>query len=141
MKITNGKIIVLIGIIHTIFTPFVYAEQFKYFTHQLFFKINNGFMESSVDYKALAAFWCLYFGLILFPLGILLDSVEKKNMQVPVLFIFSYLIIILIGVYMIPLGGMTVFMLPHVICMLIRHTKKSPKINSAVDTGQGGKGF
>jgi hypothetical protein len=123
MKITNGKIIVLIGIIHTSLTPFVYPEQFKKFAHQFFFKINNGFMESSVDYETFAAFWCLYFGLMLFPLGILLDSVEKKNMQIPMPFILTYFVIILIGIYMIPLGGMTVFMLPHVIYMLIKHVK------------------
>ncbi|MGD9161375.1 MAG: DUF6463 family protein [Desulfobacteraceae bacterium] len=137
MKITNGKIIILIGVIHTTFTPFVYTEQFEKFTHQLFFKINNGFMDTSVDYKTFAAFWCLYFGLILFPLGILLDSVEKKNIPIPKPFILSYLVIILIGVYMVPFGGMTLFMLPHVICMLIRHTKTSQTASSKMDTGQG----
>ena len=137
MKITNGKIIVLIGAIHIFLTPFVYLEQFKSFAHQFFFKINNGFMESSVDYKTFAAFWCLYFGLILFPLGILLDSVEKKNMRIPMSFLLSYFAIILIGVYMIPFGGMTVFMLPHVIYMLIRHMKDSQMAGSATDTGQG----
>jgi hypothetical protein len=137
MKITNGKIIVLIGVIHTSLTPFVYLEQFKGFAHQFFFKINNGFMETSVDYETFAAFWCLYFGLILFPLGILLDSVEKKNMRIPMPFILSYLVIILIGVYMIPLGGMTVFMLPHVIYMLIKHTKGSKM--AGIATGIQGK--
>ena len=122
MKITNGKIIIAIGAIHTSLTPFVYVDQFKNFAHQLFFKINDGFMASSVDHKTFAAFWCLYFGLILFPLGVLLDSVEKNNMRIPIPFILSYFAIILVGVYMIPLGGMTIFMLPHAICMLIRNT-------------------
>ena len=141
MKITNGKVIVLIGTIHTSLTPFVYLEQFNSFAHQFFFKINNGFMESSVDYKTFAAFWCLYFGLMLFPLGIFLDSIEKKNMRIPMPFILSYLVIILIGVYMIPLGGMTVFMLPHAIYMLIKNTKGSRMAATAMGTNGKEKNF
>jgi hypothetical protein len=123
MKITNGKIIIAVGIIHTALTPLVYAEQFKSFANHLFFKINNGFMETQVNYETFAAFWCLYFGLTLFPLGVLLDSIEKKNVPIPMSFIVTYFVIILIGVYMIPWGGMTIFMLPHVLYMLIKRKK------------------
>lgn len=124
-KITNGTIIIIIGIIHTILTPVAYAEQFKNFAHRFFFKINNGFLESTIDYHTFAAFWCLYFGFILFPLGILLNSIEKKNSQIPKPFLLSYLVVILLGVYMIPWGGMTIFMLPHVIYMFYTNRKKN----------------
>lgn len=123
-KITNGKIIIIIGVIHTALTPIAYLKQFENFTHQFFFKINNGFMEPQMNYETFAAFWCLFFGLILFPLGILLNSIENKNLPIPKNFILSYLIVILLGVYMIPWGGMTIFMLPHVIYMLIKTKKK-----------------
>lgn len=123
-KITNGKIIITIGAIHTLLTPVVYTKQFENFTLQFFFKINNGFMESQLNYETFAAFWCLYFGLILFPLGVLLNVIEEKNIKIPRSFIVTYLVVILLGVYMIPFGGMTIFMLPHVIYMLIKTGKK-----------------
>ena len=128
MKITNGKIIIAIGVIHTVLTPVYYWKQYKSFAQQFFFKINDGFMATSVDYETFAAFWCLYFGLLLFPLGILLDSVERIAVKIPTPFIISYLVIILIGVYMIPFGGMTVFMLPHVVFMLVKNTCGLPNV-------------
>ena len=121
MKITNGKIIIAIGVIHTVLTPFVYSKQFSIFAERFFFKINGGFTEPQINYETFAAFWCLYFGLILFPLGALLDIVEKRNITPPSGFILTYLIVILIGVYMIPCGGMTIFMLPHAVYMLIKY--------------------
>ena len=123
MKLTNGKIIIAIGIIHTLFTisPAIYGKQFFGFAQQFFFKINDGFLASGpVDYETFAAFWCFFFGILFFPLGILLDYVEKCGDKIPMPFIVSYLIVTLMGVYMIPLGGFTIFMLPHVIYLLIK---------------------
>lgn len=87
-------------------------------------------MESQMNYETFAAFWCLFFGLILFPLGILLNSIENKKLPIPMSFILAYLIVILLGVYMIPWGGMTIFMLPHVIYMIIKTRKKTVEKNS-----------
>ncbi len=126
MKVTNGKIVILIGIIHTVSTlmPFVYGKQFLNFGQQFFFNINAGFLEmGQLDYETFAAFWCFFFGLLLFPLGVLLDYVEKKGMQIPRQFIWSYLVVILLGVYMIPLSGFTVFLLPHAVYMLVKYGK------------------
>ncbi len=123
MKITNGRIIMSIGIIHTLLTvvPFAYGKQFMNFAHQYFFKINDGFLENGpMNYETFAAFWCFCFGIFLFPLGILLEYVEKNNLKIPRYFIWTYLAVILIGVYMIPFGGFTIFMLPHAIYMLIK---------------------
>ncbi len=127
MKITNGKIIILIGVIHTLLTPVVYFNQFSLFARHFFFRINDGFMESSINYETFAAFWCLYFGLTLFPLGVLLDSIEKKKMPIPKSFIVVYAGLILVGVYMIPFGGMTVFMLPHLVYMIAGNRRKHIK--------------
>jgi len=125
MKITNGKVIILIGAIHTLLTPVVYFNQFEVFARRFFFSINGGFMEDAINYETFAAFWCLYFGLALFPLGVLLDSMERQKITIPKSFIRIYFGIILIGVYMIPFGGMTVFMLPHVIYMMIASWRKT----------------
>jgi len=65
-----------------------------------------------------AAFWFVYFGLALIPFGLLLNQFIQHIGYVPRQFIIAYLIIVLIGAYMIPFSGMTIIMLPHALCML-----------------------
>lgn len=131
MKITNGKIVIAIGIIHTLCTvsPPVYGRQFIGFARRYFFRINDGFLEvpsmmgGRMDYETFAAFWCFSWGILLLALGVLLESVEKKGSGVPGAFIWSYSVIVLIGVYMIPFSGITLFMLPHVIYMVAKYRR------------------
>ncbi len=127
MKLTNGKVIVAIGVIHTVATmlPGVFGRQFLRFAHGGFFKINDGFLGGRMDYETFAAFWCFCFGLFLFPLGILLDAVEKSGSRIPRQFVWSYLAVTLVAVYLIPAGGITVFMLPHVIHLMVK-TRAGP---------------
>jgi hypothetical protein len=132
MKITNGKILIFFGIIHPLLgiSPFAFGKQFFNFANKFFFKISDGLMEfpllkGQMNYENFAAFWFFYFGLLLIPLGILLNYLEKENKSIPKEFIWSYLIIVLIGVYMIPFSGMTIFMLPHALYMLIKRNKKT----------------
>jgi hypothetical protein len=132
MKITNGKIISSIAVIHTAFTlsPIAYIKQFENFSSLYFFRINvwisgTAFQSRQMNYENFAAFWCFYFGLLMFPLGILLDSIEKTQAGIPKQFIWSYFIFIIIGIYMIPVSGMTVFMLPHAIYMIIKSRKNA----------------
>jgi hypothetical protein len=126
MKITNGKIIIGIGIIHTALTPLAYFKQFAGFAKQFFFSVSGGPLDSpsvmgGLYYETFAAFWCFYFGILMFPLGMLLDAIEKRGIQIPTRFIWAYFIITIIGVYMIPFSGMTVFFLPHSVYMLIKY--------------------
>ena len=128
MNITNGKVIISIGAIHTILTiaPFVYGTQFANFSSHAFFAVNDGFFETGgLDYETFAAYWCFCFGIFLFPLGILVNSLEKNGTEIPRNFTWSYLIAIAIGAYMIPWSGFTVFLLPHAIYMLLRTNKRT----------------
>lgn len=131
MKITNGKIIIIIGIMHTLFgiSPIAFGSKFMDFAERFFFKISDGLLESPLfrghmNFESFAAFWFFYFGILLIPLGVLLDYVENNRLKIPKLFIWSYLIVVAIGVYMIPLSGMTAFMLPHAIYMLVHAGKE-----------------
>lgn len=131
MKITNGKILVFFGIIHPLLgiSPFAFGKQFAGFADKLFFKISEGLFEfpllnGQMNYENFAAFWFFYFGLLLIPIGILVGYVEKTNGQIPKNFIWSYLIIVLVGVFMIPFSGMTFLMLPHAIYMLFQKSKQ-----------------
>ena len=132
MKITNGKILVFTGFMHSLFgiLPIAYGKQFAVFSKSFFFKISDGLAEfplfnGQMNHETFSAFWFFYFGLLIIPLGILVRFLEKQNIKLPISFIWSYLIITLIGVYMIPFSGMTLFMLPHALYMLL--TTKNTK--------------
>ncbi len=131
MKITNGRILIFFGIIHPLLgiSPFAFGEQFAGFANKFFFKISEGLWEfpllnGQMNYENFAAFWFFYFGLLLIPLGILVHHVEKTNGQIPKNFIWAYLIVVIVGVFMIPFSGMTIFMLPHAIYMFMQKNKQ-----------------
>ncbi len=132
MRVTNGKILILFGIIHSLFgiSPIVFARQFIGFANKFFFKISEGLLESpllsgQMNYENFAAFWFFYFGLLLIPIGILVNYVENVHGQIPKNFIWAYIIVVLIGVFMVPFSGMTFLMLPHSIFMLVQRNKKA----------------
>lgn len=135
MKITNGNILVFFGIIHPLLgiSPFAFGKQFAEFADKFFFKISEGLLEfpllnGQMNYENFAAFWFFYFGLLLIPIGIMVGYVEKTSGQIPKNFIWSYLIVVLIGVYMIPLSGMTFLMLPHALYMLYQRNQDLEKV-------------
>ncbi|UTW64553.1 hypothetical protein KFE98_10565 [bacterium SCSIO 12741] len=128
--ITNGKILIFIGAMHTLLaiTPFAFGKQFADFYGSFFFKISEGLTEfpllnGIMNYENFAAFWFFYFGLLILPIGVLVNHVEKVNGQIPKSFIYLYLMVVLIGVYMIPFSGMTFIMLPHALYMLIQQRR------------------
>ncbi|UII76247.1 DUF6463 family protein [Flagellimonas sp. HMM57] len=126
----NGKILIFLGIAHTLLgiSPFAFGKQFEGFADKFFFKVSNGLFEfpllnGQMNYENFSAFWFVYYGLLLIPLGILVSYIEEKSGQIPKNFILTYLIIVLIGVFMIPFSGMTFLMLPHAIYMLFQRCK------------------
>lgn len=128
MKLTNGKIVAFLGVSHVLLalSPWAFGEQFKGFAQNGFLKVSEGLLEfplmdGQMDYEVFATFWFFYFGLLLIPLGLLMDSTEKVMMRLPKSFVWAYLIMVLVGVYMIPLSGMTFLMLPHALYMLYRY--------------------
>jgi hypothetical protein len=135
-KITNGIVIVVIAILHTQFALSAdgFGEQFQGFSKLCFFNLFRDFetvkaATSQEVFENFAAFWFFYFGILLIPLGLLLHSIEKKYKILPYGFIVSYLIVVLIGCYMIPKSGMTYYMLPHAIFMLVSTFYKNKKVS------------
>jgi len=136
-KITNGIIIIFLGILHTQFALSAdgFGTQFWKFSETYFFKISSGLDEFPADsgimnFEVATTFWFFYFGLLLFPLGLLVHFIEKKYKILPHSFTISYLIVILIGCYMIPNSGMTVLMLPHGLYLVVRNYLKARKLAS-----------
>ncbi len=134
-KITNGIILMIIGILHTQFALSAdgFGKQFLEFSKSHFFNLFEDLEKLRIDvgrepFEAFSAFWFFYFGLLIFPLGLLLHSIEKKYKILPHSFTISYFIFVIIGCYMLPESGMTFFMLPHAIYMLISNYLKSRKL-------------
>lgn len=130
MKQLHGNILIITGSIHSIFgvLPISFGKQFSSFSKQYFFKISDGLSEfpllsGKMNYENFAAFWFFYFGLLIIPLGILVKHLEKESKQIPFSFVLAYLTVALVGVYMIPFSGMTLFILPHALYMFITHSK------------------
>lgn len=123
----NGKIFILFGILHSLLgiSPFAFGKQVSQFSNTFFFKVSEGLIEfpllnGQMNYETFAAFWFIYFGLLLIPIGFLVKFIEETTGLIPEKFIWSYLIFVVLGVYMIPLSGMTIFMLPHAIYMIFQ---------------------
>jgi len=134
MKLINGKVLIYTGIAHFLFgvSPFAFGKQFLTFYERYFFKISEGLIEfpllnGVMNYENFAAFWFVYFGILILPIGILVNHIEKVNKSVPKEFITAYLIIVLIGAYMIPFSGMTFLMLPHAVYMFVKRNKQTVK--------------
>jgi len=135
-KITNGIILIVIGILHSklAFSPEGFGNQFLKFSKTYFFKISSGLDElpaeiGKTNFETFAAFWFFYFGLLLIPLGLLVHSIEKDGRTLPHYFTVSYLIFLLLGCYMVPNSGFTIIMLPHAIYMLVRNYLRAKKIS------------
>ncbi len=134
-KFTNGILLVIIGMLHTRFALSAdgFGKQFQEFSKSHFFylykdidKLMNG--PNREFFESFSAFWFFYFGLLIFPLGVLVHSIEKRHKILPHSFTLSYLVFVIIGSYMLPESGMTYFMLPHAIYMLISNYIKSRKL-------------
>jgi hypothetical protein len=131
-KITNGVILMIIGLLHTQYALTSFGKQFSEFSKSYFFKISKGTDElpamiGKTNFETFAAFWFFYFGIIIIPIGLLVHSIEKNKGIIPYSFTISYLIVVMIGCYMVPNSGMTFFMLPHAIYMLVRNYLKARK--------------
>lgn len=131
MKLINGKILILTGVAHFLLgiSSFAFGKQFLSFSKTYFFKISEGLYEfpllnGIMNYENFAAFWFVYFGILIIPIGILVDYIEKTDKIVPQKFIIIYLVIVLIGAYMIPFSGMTFLMLPHAVYMFLQRNKQ-----------------
>jgi hypothetical protein len=133
-KITNGMLLIVIGIMHTQFALSTdgFGNQFREFSKSHFFYLFRDIDKLRAAagrelFEAFSAFWFFYFGILLILLGLLIHSIEKRYKILPHSFTISYLIFVMIGCYMMPESGMTYFMLPHAIYMLVTNYMKAKK--------------
>jgi hypothetical protein len=134
-KITNGILLIIIGLLHTklVVSADGCGAQFSNFAKTNFFRICGGLNElpaaaGKTNFEVFAAFWFFYFGILLIPLGLLVHTIEKKYKVLPHAFTISYLVVVMIGAYMIPASGMTYIMLPHAVYMLVGNFYKAKRM-------------
>lgn len=136
MKVDNknrrihGKLLIITGVLHLLVTllPGVFGKQIMNFASQGFFNINKGLLGfpllgGIINYESFSAFWFFYMAPILFIVGHLIDNIERINGGVPRKIAYHFLILSLIGAYMVPISGMTFLLVPQAGYMLM----KSPK--------------
>ena len=135
----HGNVIILFGLMHTqlALSKEGFGRKFNEFAQSGFFQISKGIDElpavsGTTDFETLAAFWFFYFGILLIPVGLLLNNIARNHQKVPYGFLISYLLFLLVGTYMIPKSGMTYFMLPHALFMLVQNLYKSYKSGKPV---------
>ena len=133
-KITSGVLLIVIGLLHTYcaISSGGFGRQFIGFSKSYFFKISTGLDElpaivGKTNFETFAAFWFFYFGILMIPLGLLMHSIEKDKKTLPYSFTISWLLVVLVGCYMVPNSGLTFLMLPHAIYMLVRNSIKARK--------------
>ena len=136
-QITNGVLLIVIGLLHThcAISSGGFGRQFIGFSKSCFFKISTGFdelpaMAGKTNFETFAAFWFFYFGILMIPLGLLVHSIEKDKRRLPYSFTISWLLVVLVGCYMVPNSGLTFIMLPQAIYMLVRNSIKARKTAS-----------
>lgn len=134
-KITNGMLLIVIGLMHTQFALSAdgFGKQFGEFSRSNFFYLFRDMEKLRAVagrelFESFSAFWFFYFGILLIPLGLLIHSLERRYKILPHSFTISYLIFVMIGCYMVPESGMTYFMLPHAIYMLVSNCIKARKM-------------
>jgi hypothetical protein len=134
-KITNGILLIIIGLLHTklVVSADGLGAQFSNFAKTNFFRICGGLNElpaaaGKTNFEVFAAFWFFYFGILIIPLGLLVHTIDKKYKVLPHAFTISYLVVVMIGAYMIPASGMTYIMLPHAVYMLVGNFYKAKRM-------------
>ena len=139
-RITHGTIFILIGLLHTqfVFSSGGFGNQFAQFCKRYFYQISKGLDElpaiaGHTNFETFSAFWFFYFGILFIPLGLLLHGIEHNKISIPRSFTITYLLFVLVGCYMIPNSGITVFMLPHALFMFIQMFVKSQNVKNHAD--------
>lgn len=118
MKYWIGKWIIAVSIIHTIFAFLVFLEVIS----QIF--LDGVFDSIGVDPLRGAVVWFLFFGFVLFALGLAINIIEEiSNGDIPVSIGFSLLFIVLLGVVLMPISGFWLALPPALVIIYKRYKK------------------
>ncbi len=120
----HGLLLIITGIAHSLFAvlPAAFGKQFAVFSNTLFFNIDTGLMDFPLfggkqDFESLCAFFFFYAGPMYIVFGLAVYHLEKSVWEIPVSVSLGFLLYAVIGAYMVPLSGMTLFLLPQAVYM------------------------
>lgn len=124
MKTSNGKSLILIGILHTLFslTPDGFLSQWSEFLSSFFVNVSPHNIHPFIilDYKKEAAFWFISWGVLLIFFGVTLDIIENTLGKIPFRIRFFWLSFAVMSSVMLPISGFPILILPQAIWMVIR---------------------
>lgn len=108
MKRWIGRSLVAIGLLHTIFGVVVFAPTWATLAREgVFNTVNQQPMRE-------AAYWFLFFGLLLLLLGALVDWCEAQGSTLPAFIGWGLLVMTLVGVAVMPVSGLWLVFIPAV---------------------------
>ena len=125
MKLTHGKILILIGVGHTLASllPSFFLNQWREFSSAFFFNVSPHVLSGPlavISFEKEAAFWFVSWGILLVFFGLALDHIEKSSGQVPKTLRVSWFIFSVLSSIMLPVSGFPILVLPQSIRMLVR---------------------
>ncbi len=113
MKAWIGKYLIGVGVIHSLFA-------FIFMRATLAVLWGEGLLNTvDGEPRREAVFWFLYTGFLLIISGSLIDRLEKKGITVPPVAAWSFLVLAVLGVIVMPKSGLWL-LLPPIAGMVIR---------------------
>ena len=109
MRRWKGRWLIGVGLIHTVFSLIVFAQP-------LLAALNDGLFNAIDAFGDRAlAFWFLFFGLLLFPLGVLIDWIEVQPALEPPRFVGYWLLgLSMMGCLTMPASGFWLLLPPAI---------------------------
>ena len=108
-----GKWLIAVGVIHSLF-GFVFMRS----TLAVLWS-ERGFNTVNGQPAREAVFWFLFTGFLLLTVGALIDQVERRGLALPWFVTWSFVLLTVIGVVVMPISGIWL-LLPPVVGMLFR---------------------
>lgn len=108
MKAWIGKSLLIIGIGHSLLGSIVFRSAYASILKENL--VNTITLNGNSSKEE--AFWFLISGFALMIIGGLVGYIESKNIEIPVFLIWSLILVTAIGVFMMPVSGFWLLLLP-----------------------------
>ncbi len=108
MKVWIGRSVIVIGMVHSVFGFIAFRD--------ILVELGKELLLNSVDGQPdrEAAFWFLFTGFALLIMGGLIHWVEQRQLTLPLFLKWSFLVITLLGCFIMPKSGFWLLFVPTV---------------------------
>lgn len=120
MKSWIGKSLVIIGVGHSLLGFIVYRNAIALIINENLVNTISLNGNSSKE----VSFWFLMTGFALMIIGALVNAIENKNITVPAFLLWSLILIASIGIFMMPISGFWLLLVP-IVGLFIRQQRQN----------------